>query len=186
MNTSDYTRIPQNRERTFITCFLEGKHAFLDPKKPMSNFYRSNFPPKKLNKTDNISDYLEGNTVDEKYYYRQDKYNYKELAKAIIKKNTAYQWRRVYVRENKSGVCPTLTANMGTGGHNVPLIKDDDGIRKLTPRECFNLQGFPKNFKLPRDVPNTQLYKQAGNSVTVAMIRKHAEFIYEALSQSNN
>ena len=38
---------------------------------------------------------------------------------------------RVYVRENKSGVCPTLTANMGTGGHNVPLIKDDYGIRKL-------------------------------------------------------
>ena len=83
MNTSDYTRIPQNRERTFITCFLEGKHAFLDPEKPMSNFYRSNFPPKKLNKTDNISDYLEGNTVDEKYYYRQDKYNYKELSKSI-------------------------------------------------------------------------------------------------------
>ena len=37
----------------------------------------------------------------------------------------------------------TLTANMGTGGHNVPLIKCADGIRKLTPRETFNLQGFP-------------------------------------------
>ena len=52
------------------------------------------------------------------------------LKKEIVSKNTVYQWRRVYVRENKSGECPTLTANMGTGGHNVPLIKDDNGIRK--------------------------------------------------------
>ncbi len=185
MNTCEYTRIPQNRERTFITCFLEGMHAFLDPKQPMSTYFQEN-PLKKISKVDDLIDYLETSPVDEKYYYRQDKYNYKELAKSIKKKNTAYQWRRVYVRENKSGVCPTLTANMGTGGHNVPLILDEDGIRKLTPRECFNLQGFPKNFKLPIDVPNTQLYKQAGNSVTVAMIKKHAERIYNALEQSNS
>ena len=57
-------------------------------------------------------------------------------------KETFYQWRRVYVRENKNGVSPTLTANIGTGGHNVPLIKDNDGIRKLTPRECFIYKGF--------------------------------------------
>lgn len=38
--------------------------------------------------------------------------------------NQYYQYRRTYMRENKSGVCPTLTANMGTGGHNVPLLKD--------------------------------------------------------------
>lgn len=71
---------------------------------------------------------------------------------------------------------------MGTGGHNVPLIKDEFGIRKLTPRECFNLQGFPKDFKLPEEVSNTQLYKQAGNSVTVAMIKKFAEIIYNCLN----
>ncbi|WP_429997452.1 DNA cytosine methyltransferase, partial [Mycoplasmopsis bovis] len=61
--------------------------------------------------------------------------------------NSIYQWRRKYVRENKNGVCPTLTANMGTGGHNVPLILTKKGIRKLTPRECFNFQGFPSSFK---------------------------------------
>lgn len=53
--------------------------------------------------------------------------------------------RRYYVRENKSSLCPTLTANMGVGAHNVPIILVDNGIRKLTPREqCFNLQGFQK------------------------------------------
>ena len=51
----------------------------------------------------------------------------------MISFNTVYQWRRVYVRENKSNLCPTLTAfNMGTGGHNVPLVRDKLGIRKLT------------------------------------------------------
>ena len=74
------------------------------------------------------------------------------------------------MRENKSNVCPTLTANMGTGGHNVPLVKTKYGFRKLTPRECFNLQGFPKNYKLPTDIATSQLYKQAGNSVTVKII----------------
>ena len=54
-----------------------------------------------------------------------------------------YQWRRKYVRKNQSGVVPTLTANMGEGGHNVPLVKTEYGIRKLTPKECFRVQGFP-------------------------------------------
>jgi len=181
MNTCEYTSVPQNRERTFIVCFLEGKDAFLDPSKPKSTYFQKVFPPEKNIKLKPISYFLESNEVDEKYYYRQDKYNYNELSESITKKNTFYQWRRVYVRENKSGVCPTLTANMGTGGHNVPLIKDDYGIRKITPRECFNLQGFPKNFKLPKDVPNTQLYKQAGNAVTVDMVKQLSSIIYDCL-----
>jgi len=78
------------------------------------------------------------------------------------------------VRKNKSNVCPTLTANLGTGGHNVPLIFTKRGIRKLTPRECFNLQGFPPTFKLP-NLANCHLYKQAGNSVIVPLIKRIAE-----------
>lgn len=92
----------------------------------------------------------------------------------ITKKDTLYQWRRIYVRENKSNVCPTLTANMGTGGHNVPLILTKFGIRKLTPKECFLFQGFDKNYKLP-DIANANLYKQAGNSVCVKVIKRIAE-----------
>ena len=58
---------------------------------------------------------------------------------------------------------------MGGGGHNVPLLKDDKGIRKLTPRECFNLQGFPKDYKLP-DISDSALYKLAGNAVSVPVV----------------
>ena len=58
---------------------------------------------------------------------------------------------------------------MGSGGHNVPLLKDTNGIRKLTPRECFNLQGFPYNYKLP-NVCDSSLYKLAGNAVSVPVV----------------
>ena len=58
---------------------------------------------------------------------------------------------------------------MGSGGHNVPLILDDIGIRKLTPRECFNFQGFPLSYKLP-NISDTNLYKLAGNAVSVPIV----------------
>jgi hypothetical protein len=63
---------------------------------------------------------------------------YEKLKKFVNDENKVYQWRRQYVRENKSGVCPTLTANMGMGGHNVPIIKDKKGIRNpFLPTNLF-------------------------------------------------
>ena len=98
----------------------------------------------------------------------------------MVKKDTIYQYRRVYVRENKNSECPTLTANMGTGGHNVPLILDSKGIRKLTPRECFNLQGFPLSYKLP-NLSDSNLYKLAGNAVSVPVVKLIADRIISLL-----
>lgn len=60
---------------------------------------------------------------------------------------------------------------MGTGGHNVPIIYTKKGFRKLTPRECFNLQGFPQSFKLPK-LSYSRIYKQAGNAVSINVIEK--------------
>ena len=182
LNTSSITKVPQNRERTFIICFDEGAGAILDPSQKMTQKFIQIFPPKEIKKTDSIRKYLEKKEVEDRFFYGEEKYMYKELKDTIKSKDTVYQWRRQYVRENKSNVCPTLTANMGTGGHNVPLIMNDDGrYRKLTPRECFNLQGFPKSYKLPNDIPVSQLYKQAGNSVTVRIIEVLAGLIKEAL-----
>lgn len=79
-----------------------------------------------------------------------------------------YQYRRTYFRENKSGVCPCLTANMGTGGHNVPL-KSKDLKDKLTPVECERLQTFPDNYT--EVISNSQRYKALGNSFTVDVIK---------------
>lgn len=78
-----------------------------------------------------------------------------------------FQYRRTYFRENKSGVCPCLTANMGTGGHNVPL-KSENLKDKLSPIECEALQGLPKDYT--EGVSNTQRYKMIGNGWTVDVI----------------
>lgn len=78
-----------------------------------------------------------------------------------------FQWRRTYFRENKSGVCPCLTANMGTGGHNVPL-KSKDLKDKLTPAEVEVLQSVPQNYT--EGVSSSQRYKMLGNGWTVDVI----------------
>lgn len=170
LNAKDYGNSPQNRERIYIVAFTKKqtfeKFVFPDP-----------IPLKKQ-----IENVLTKDIVDNKFYYTSEKYKfYSLLEESINKKNTIYQWRRKYVRENKSNVCPTLTANMGTGGHNVPLILTDHGIRKLTPRECFLFQGFPEKFILP-DIANSHLYKQAGNSVCVSVISRIAKNIEIALT----
>ena len=166
LNSKDYG-VAQNRERIYIVAFLDKTVEFQFPKK------------KKL--TNTIHNYLE-ESVDEKYYYN-NKPLYEKIKDDIVSEDTVYQWRRQYVRENKNRVCPTLTANMGTGGHNVPIIKDKKGIRKLTPRECANFQGFHEKFLFPKDLAESHRYKQVGNSVTVTVIEAIAQEIKNVLSK---
>ena len=155
LNSMEYGNIPQNRERVYMVGFKNKDYSD-----------KFEFPnPVKL--TLKITDLLEKN-VPEKYYYN-GKPLFEKLKDFIKEEGKVYQWRRQYVRENKSGVCPTLTANMGTGGHNVPIIKDKKGIRKLTPLECARIQGFPAYYKLPK-LADSALYKQFGNSVSVPVI----------------
>jgi DNA (cytosine-5)-methyltransferase 1 len=156
LNTSDIIGIPQNRERIYIVCLKS---------KEIHEKFSLDFPNVPLLP---ISNFLE-KEVNKKYYYTDKSSTWELVKNAVIKKETVYQYRRVYVRENKSNVCPTLTANMGSGGHNVPLILDDFGIRKLTPRECFNLQGFPSSYKLP-NISDSHLYKLAGNAVSLPVV----------------
>lgn len=160
LNTCDLTTIPQNRERIYIVCF-KNKNEY--------DKFNFNFP--NIEEKDKINSFLEKN-IDNKYYYSKNLEVYDKIKKGVkenIDKNILYQYRRYYIRENKSNCCPTLTANMGTGGHNVPLLKDKKGIRKLTPRECFNLQGFPNDYKLPK-LSDSALYKLAGNAVSVPIV----------------
>jgi DNA (cytosine-5)-methyltransferase 1 len=87
------------------------------------------------------------------------------------KSDNLYHLRRYYVREAKNGASPTLTANMGEGGHNVPVCEDPWGIRRLTTNECLRLQGFdPDHFKFPDEISRSQRYKQIGNAVTAKLV----------------
>lgn len=174
LNASFYGNTPQNRERTYIVGF---RH--------IENYNLFQFPDK-IPLTTSLEDCIDFESkLDDKYYYTKERFPkiYGEFSK-IEPKNTIYQWRRQYIRENKSNLCPTLTANMGTGGHNVPLIFTKYGLRKLTPRECFNLQGYPRDFNLPNDMADSHLYKQAGNSVCVKVVERIAENIKKAFENN--
>lgn len=160
LNTMEYGNVPQSRERIYIVGFksVENANNFCFPK------------PQPLRVT--VRDLLQS-SVDQKYYY-EGKPLYDRIKNDVVDETKVYQWRRVYVRENKKNVCPTLTANMGTGGHNVPIIKDSHGIRRLTPRECLRMQGFPDWYQLP-DITDAPLYSQVGNSVSVPVIQALAK-----------
>lgn len=162
MNSMEYANVPQNRERIFIVCF--------DPKQ-VKNHHQFSFP-ERTELTHTIHDCIDPEINDKALFYGAKFIHYEELKRDMVSMDTIYQWRRQYVRENKSNVCPTLTANMGTGGHNVPLILTKYGIRKLSPKECINFQGYPKEYQFPTSIANSAKYKQAGNSVVVPLITK--------------
>ena len=177
LNAMEFGNTPQNRERIYIVGFLD-KEAYKNFEFP--------HPVKLTRKLDDVIDFEK--QLDEKYYYTDGKYKgdiYEKLVEAMDDDRAVYQWRRHYVRKNKSGVVPTLTANQGEGGHNVCLVKTKYGIRKMTPHECFNTQGFDKTFKLPQNQAESRLYKQAGNSVCVRVINRIAEKIIEALDATS-
>lgn len=171
LNATEFGNVPQNRERIYIIAFRD--------KKDYANFNL----PKSMPLEKSIQDIIDfDGEVDKKFYYTEKTKFYPELVRDMKRHDTVYQWRRKYVRENKNKVIPTLTANMGTGGHNVPLVlTNNNKIRKLTPKECFMAQGFPEDFKLPEQ-SNSRLYKQAGNSVVVSVIERLANNIFESLN----
>ncbi|MBQ9318313.1 MAG: DNA cytosine methyltransferase [Bacilli bacterium] len=176
LNTCEYGNLPQNRERIFIVGFLN--------KKDYDNFKW----PNKISLTKTIDKVVDWDAeVDKKYLYGSEKKCYDLLKENITEKNTIYQYRRVYVRANKGGVCPTLTANMGMGGHNVPLIiNNQNKIRKLLPIECLKLQGFPDDFIIPSELCDSRVYKQAGNAVSVNVVKRVASNIKQAMEETDN
>lgn len=162
LDTCKITNIPHHRERIYIICFKDESKF---------NKFNFNFTNEKNKK---ILDFLENTDIPEKYYYTNSLKVYDEIQKNVsehINSNSVYQYRRYYVRKNKNNCCPTLTANMGKGGHNVPIILDDNGIRKLTPRECFNLQGFPDTYELPTSLSDSKLYSLAGNAISIPVVQ---------------
>ena len=209
LNTSSSTGIPQNRERAYIVCFKNEGHVTFDIqelhkknmsqqkldlyKKTKSSLFLNKFRSSVFQNKNALDKYLDQSVTDSQYFYTENKFNtraategyiWDELNRSVKDSETVYQWRRTgEVRINKKGEVPTLTASMGAGGHNVPIILDGKKIRKLTPRECFNFQGFPKSFKLPKNMANNQLYKQAGNAVSVPLVKKIGNAVHYAIME---
>ena len=168
VNVKDVTDLPQDRERLFMLA-ASRNYFPRNPFFPSPNVNGGNLGRRPLN------DFIDRSLHDENdaYLPLENRY-YKMIDRAMANgksKENIYQLRRSYVREKKQGLCPTLTANMGCGGHNVPFIRDRWGIRRLRVSEVARLQGFENTKKLFPDIPVTDQYRLLGNAVCVSLSR---------------
>lgn len=164
-----HANIPQERNRTFIVAFsdLDMMNRFVFPDKvPLER---------------EINDIIDRSKKhNDNYYYDESSKYYALLNERIKDKIAIYRIDDSGVATKRYDISPTLKANMGTYHDRVPVIRDDYGIRKLTPFECLALQGFPVDFKF-RDVPIEAAYKQCGNTVCVPVVKRIAEKILISL-----
>jgi DNA (cytosine-5)-methyltransferase 1 len=170
LNASHYG-VPQIRKRIFFVCFRKDLKVTtfkfpkpINTKNKLINFMENNVDPSmyldenklinlKLNK---IKEDVELDLDVEEYIH--------SIRLGSIKKGG--QGDRIYSIE---GAAITLSAYGGGTGSKTGLYKTKEGVRKLTPRECANISGFPKNFILHEN--KNQSYKQFGNSVVVDVLQ---------------
>ncbi|MDQ7084215.1 MAG: DNA (cytosine-5-)-methyltransferase [Sulfurovum sp.] len=158
LNSNDYA-IPQNRERIYIIGFKDKSINFefpqkLDTKSDLNDILDSDLSGSQIS---DIAKYNVINNLKNHKKYNEIKDNPLLLAYEIRKSRCTFRY---------DSLSPTLTAKMGTGGNNVPVLVNQ--MRKLTTRECLRIQGFPDSYKIE---PNkAQSYKQIGNSVSVPVV----------------
>ncbi len=164
INATD-VNIPQNRARIFIVAFHD-----------VEDCDRFAFPePISLETT--IDDIIDRSIKhNDTYYYGPESRYFKQLNSKIVDKTGIYRIDDSGIATRKWEICPTLKANMGTYHDRVPIIRDDFGIRKLTPMECLAFQGFPKDYAF-KGISLDCAYKQCGNTVCVPVIKTIAERI---------
>ena len=160
--------IPALRNRLFIVGFDNKEH------------YEAFDFPEQIDLTCSVFDLLD-DKAEEKFYYVEGDKHYPTCSPAV--KGRVYQLRRTYLRENKKALLPTITHTIGTGGNNnVPIIRDDYGVRKITPEELFRFQGA-NNFIVPK--ANSTAYQQVGNAVCVSVVERIAKAIKQTIDKNN-
>ncbi len=155
LNAKDFG-IPQNRQRIFIIGFKDKSKQFEWPKEKELKL--------------KVKDLLESSPIDKKYFMTTQAQNnlLQRDERTIDYFNPNYVYQSRYdekTRENKKGIAPTLAKALSS----VPIVVDNNNLRKLTPRECLRLMGFPDSFK--QVVSNTQMYQQCGNSIVVDVLQ---------------
>lgn len=164
-NVKDYTELPQDRERLFMVAASKA-HFTCNPFDPSVIERRPSCKRRPLSAFIDRS----RRAPEEAYLPEENRY-YKMISREMDAGESVenvYQLRRSYVREKKEGLCPTLTANMGIGGHNVPFVRDEWGIRKMSVNEVAGLQGFKTCEPLfPDAMPETERYRLVGNAACV-------------------
>lgn len=170
MDAIDYGNIPQHRTRIFIVAFLDNDRC------ECFSF------PNEVRRTVKLNDVLFKDRKHDDNYYITEKDSQYILASQYVRDSTAlYQYRSANKSYTIHRVCPTLVASMGKYSELIPVVRDNYGIRRITPYECLALQGFPKEYRFPK-ISMSSAYKQCGNTVCVPVIRRIAERMYNVLN----
>ncbi|MFH0733471.1 MAG: DNA cytosine methyltransferase [bacterium] len=160
--------LPQKRERIIIVGFTE------------------NFPftfPKSDNKKIRLIDILEPNELIDKKHFLSD-YSREKFRNKLIEQGKSDTITPAIWHENKGGnigIHDYSCALRANGSYNYLTV---NGIRRLSPREMFRLQGFPDTYKIV--VSDVQARKQAGNSVAITLIEAVAKSMLEAMQKEPN
>ena len=160
--------VPQHRERILIVGFDRQKFG----RNIDFDFDLTPITPKLV-----IRDILE-KRVDEKYTLSDKLWSYLQSYAA---KHKAAGNGFGYGIAERDGISRTLSARYYKDGSEILIAQKGKNPRRLTPRECARLQGFPDTFKIP--VSDTQAYKQFGNSVVVPLMEDVANLIVHKLAQ---
>jgi DNA (cytosine-5)-methyltransferase 1 len=156
--------VPQHRERIFLVGFKPARWfefpRFRDQNPTLAKILEKKVDPK-YTLTDHLWQYLR---------------NYAEKHKAA---GNGFG----YGLFSGSDVARTLSARYYKDGSEILIAQGKKNPRRLTPRECALLMGFPANFKIPSTVSDTQAYRQFGNSVVVPIVERIAQSVIESLGR---
>jgi len=155
--------VPQNRERIFMVGFRDPKIGFTFPdipeRKPRMKDILEEDVPDKYTLTDHLWEYLQGHA--EKHRLRGNGFGF-----GLV---------------DLSNHCRTLSARYYKDGSEILIPQEGKNPRRLTPRECARIQGYPDSFEIP--VSDTQAYKQFGNSVAVPLVEILAKEVVRTLKE---
>lgn len=160
--------VPQHRERILIVGFDRNRY-----KSVVDFSFKIKFPKKKPA----LKDILEAE-VDSKYTLSDKLWSYLQDYAA---KHRALGNGFGYGIADRRGISRTLSARYYKDGSEILIAQDNKNPRRLTPRECARLQGFPEDFKIV--VSDTQAYKQFGNSVVVPLMSAVASLLMAKLKE---
>jgi len=160
--------VPQHRERILIVGF---------DRKRYGNDINFRFDLTPVDPKPSMKDILDKN-VDNKYTLSDKLWSYLQ---GYAAKHKAAGNGFGYGIADLDGISRTLSARYYKDGSEILIAQDGRNPRRLTPRECARLQGFPEDFKIP--VSDTQAYRQFGNSVVVPLMSDVAHLVCETIQR---